>query len=197
MAHKYLYLYENNDKVLLEAKRLDVMEGTPKSEICFWLLIDLFEGTCEPLKFVSMRKNEHAQNQTRTFESGSFVSDESGGVFRDNNGNYQNVYFNTSVGKISESIEKIVSNFFATNYPERTKLSDVPFNKINLEHTLLISAMGSEGKIVDSELQNNGSYLELILWIEWNSGNTSRVIFPDECNKITLKNEPYVYKSVK
>lgn len=197
MAHKYLYLYENNDKVILEAKRLDVMEGTPKSEICFWLLIDRFEGTCEPLKFVSMRKNEHVQNQTRTFESGSFVSDENGGIFRDNNGDYQNVYFNTSVDKVPEYVEKIVSNFFAINYPERTKLSDVPFNKINLEHTVLISAIGSEGKIVDSELQNNGSFLELILWIEWNSGTTSRVIFPDECTKITLKNELYVYKGVK
>ena len=76
-------------------------------------------------------------------------------------------------------------------------MSDVPFNKINIEHTVLISAMGSEGKIVDSELHNNGNYLELILWIDWNSGSTSRVIFPDECTKITLKNEPYVYGGVK
>lgn len=197
MSHKYLYVFEHHTKVIVEAKRLDVMEGTPKSDICFWLLLDRVEGTCEPLKFVSMEKIENSENQIRTFESGKFEFDDKGGVFYENGKFSGNLYFKTPVDKVPDDVEKIVSDFFATNYPERTKLSDVPFNKINIEHTVLISAMGSEGKIVDSELHNNGNYLELILWIDWNSGSTSRVIFPDECTKITLKNEPYVYGGVK
>lgn len=74
------------------------------------------------------------------------------------------------------------------------KLSEIPFNKINLNDEL-ISAMDSNGKIVDQELETKGAYLELYLWIEWSSGATSRVLFPDECTKITLTKEPYVHKA--
>lgn len=73
------------------------------------------------------------------------------------------------------------------------KLSEIPFYKINLNDDL-ISAMGSTGKIVDQDLIVKGAYLELYLYIEWNSGATSRVLFPDECTNITLTKEPYVHQ---
>lgn len=188
MSHKYLYVFEHHTKVIVEAKRLDVMEGTPKSDICFWLLLDRVEGTCEPLKFVSMEKIENSQNQIRTFESGKFEFDDKGGVFYENGKFSGNLYFKTPIDKVPEDVEKIVSDFFETHYPEKEKLSEIPIFKINTNDMVFISAMGSEGKIVDTEFNNTGVRYDIFFTIEWNSGATTRLKYPEDCTKITLKN---------
>ncbi len=66
------------------------------------------------------------------------------------------------------------------------KLSELPFQKINLSHTKLISFQGTPGKISGYELKQRGEHLELWLKIQWENGNVSNVNFPDDCENITV-----------
>jgi hypothetical protein len=73
------------------------------------------------------------------------------------------------------------------------KLSELQYNQINTDDEI-ISAIGTHGKIVDQHLKKAGHYFELYLSIKWNNGNTSYVLFPDECENITLTKEPYIHQ---
>lgn len=73
-------------------------------------------------------------------------------------------------------------------FPSHTKgtsISEIPFNYLNINSTLL-SATGIPGKIFASDFKVRGNHFELILIIHWENGKTSRVLFPSECQHITL-----------
>lgn len=112
MSHKYLYVFEHHTKVIVEAKRLDVMEGTPKSDICFWLLLDRVEGTCEKLDFVSMKKGEPLQE--RIFKQGTLSFDADTAMFND--GYYLTLFSQISKDDIPENVKDIVTNFLEKQY---------------------------------------------------------------------------------
>ena len=68
------------------------------------------------------------------------------------------------------------------------KLSEIQYNQINTNEEI-ISPIGTHGKIVGHDFKKTGPYFELFLSILWNNGNTSYVLFPEQCDNITLTKE--------
>lgn len=66
-TNKYLFVFENDNSIILETKILNRPEGTDISKIYYWLKIDKKNLTCSVFKFKSMQKEPE---QVRIFEEG-------------------------------------------------------------------------------------------------------------------------------
>jgi hypothetical protein len=110
MLNKYLFVFINNKEAIVETKLLDMPEGTPPEKVYFWLKLNIENGTCEKLDFVSMKKGEPLQE--RVFKQGTLSFDADTAMFND--GYYLNIFANISKDDIPEYVKETVSNFLKT-----------------------------------------------------------------------------------
>lgn len=113
MTIKYLFMFENENNAIVEIKRKDQPEDTPKDQVYFWLMVNKNSKKVEKLDFISMIKEP---KQIREFKQGMLSFDEKNAFY--NNESFNNI----KVDDLDISINDIISNYF---------LSDKKIKKLN------------------------------------------------------------------
>lgn len=72
MSYKYVLMFENDMNYIVEIKRKDLPEDTPKEKVYFWLKINKESKSCNKLSFLSMVKEPY---QKRFFNEGILTFD--------------------------------------------------------------------------------------------------------------------------